>query len=315
MTTVKLLATALEYLQGGLSIIPCDRAAKQPRIPTWKPYQAHPPAYAEILRWFAPWSEADAVAIVAGRVSGNLEIMDFDAPMLLEPWAEQVRVQDLELLERLPVIRTQSGGYHVYYRCAAGIAGNQKLAVDPAKPGGKYTLIETRGEGGYVLAPPSSGYTLLQGELNDIPFVSANERALLLASARQLSQEPVEPQQARPQRQQRAARPTGGTRPGDDYNARGDIAAVLERHGWRFVRQMQSESYWRKPGKRRRGHSATLNYQDSGYFYCFSTSAPPFEPERGYSPFSVYALLEHGGDFKAAAQALQRQGYGERGRV
>lgn len=309
MTNVKLLAAGLEYLQSGISIIPCDRAAKQPRIPTWKPYQANPPAYAEVLRWFAPWSEADAVAIVAGRVSGNLEIMDFDAPMLLEPWAEQI--QDLELLGRLPVIRTQSGGYHVYYRCAAGIAGNQKLAVDPAKPNGKYTLIETRSEGGYALAPPSSGYTLLQGELTDIPFASADERALLLGAARQLSQEPVEPQQARPQRRHSVAKPTGSVRPGDDFNARGDIAAVLERHGWRFVRMAnESESYWRKPGKRRRGHSATLNYQDSGYFYVFSTSAPPFEPG-GYSPFSVYALLEHGGDFRAAAQALRWQGYGQ----
>jgi len=307
MTTVKLLATALEYLQGGLSIIPCDRAAKQPRIPTWKPYQATPPTHTEVLRWFAPWTGVDAVAIITGKVSGGLTVMDFDAPELFAPWAALVQT----ILPRLPVVRTQSGGYHVYYR-ASEIAGNQKLAVDPTRR--KYTLIETRGEGGYVLAPPSSGYTLLQGSLTAIPFVSNVEQALLLNAARQFSLQEIETT-PRPRQQPRQPRATDGVRPGDDYNARGDVATVLERHGWRFVRQMQSESYWRKPGKRRRGHSATLNYRDSGYFYVFSTSAPPFEPERGYSPFSVYALLEHGGDFKAAAQALQRQGYGERGRV
>jgi putative DNA primase/helicase len=43
----------------------------------------------------------------------------------------------------------------------------------------------------------------------------------------------------------------------------------------------------------------------------FSTSTV-FESERGYSKFSAFALLEHGGDFKAAAEALGKQGYGQR---
>ncbi|RMD85726.1 MAG: DUF3987 domain-containing protein, partial [Candidatus Dadabacteria bacterium] len=32
---------------------------------------------------------------------------------------------------------------------------------------------------------------------------------------------------------------------------------------------------------------------------------------RGYSPFAVYALLEHGGDYAAAASALRAEGYGD----
>lgn len=304
--TMKLLAAALDYLQAALAIIPCDRAAKQPRIPHWKPYQATLPTHAEVLRWFAPWTGADAIAIITGQVSGGLTVLDFDAPELFAPWAELVQATQLELT-RLPVIRTQNGGYHVYYR-ASEIAGNQKLAVDPAQPNGKYTLIETRGEGGYVLAPPSPGYTLLQGDLAAIPFVSSAAQTLLLTAARQFTR--LVEEQPRPRQQHSQQRLAFGLRPGDDYSQRGDVTTVLERHGWRFVRQAQAESFWRKPGKRRRGHSATLNYQGSGYFYVFSTNAPPFEPERGYSPFSVYALLEHGGDFRAAATTLQRMGYG-----
>lgn len=65
--------------------------------------------------------------------------------------------------------------------------------------------------------------------------------------------------------------------------------------------------YWRRPGKVK-GWSASL--KDS-VFYVFSTNAAPFEPNRGYAPFGVYALLEHDSDFIAASGALREQGYGE----
>lgn len=41
----------------------------------------------------------------------------------------------------------------------------------------------------------------------------------------------------------------------------------------------------------------------------FSTSTI-FEAEKPYKPYAVYAMLEHGGDFKAAMTALVRAGYG-----
>src|SRR5262249_24234286 len=50
----------------------------------------------------------------------------------------------------------------------------------------------------------------------------------------------------------------------------------------------------------------------------FSSNADPFEGPSGGKPctcycrFAVYTFLNHGGDFKAAAQALYEQGYGTR---
>ena len=44
--------------------------------------------------------------------------------------------------------------------------------------------------------------------------------------------------------------------------------------------------------------------------YVFSSNAAPFESQRAYGRFSVYALLEHGGDFALAASALRAEGYG-----
>ena len=45
-------------------------------------------------------------------------------------------------------------------------------------------------------------------------------------------------------------------------------------------------------------------------FHCFSSNATPFEQNKAYSPSAIYALLEHGGDFKKASKALSAQGYG-----
>ena len=99
-----------------------------------------------------------------------------------------------------------------------------------------------------------------------------------------------------------------GDRPGDEYNRHADWRQLLEPHGWRYLWEKQAVQYYRRPGKEW-GASATVNYGGSGLLYVFSTSTA-FESERGYSPFSAYTLLEHGGDFSAAAKMLAEQGYG-----
>ena len=94
-------------------------------------------------------------------------------------------------------------------------------------------------------------------------------------------------------------------RPGDDFNARGDVRAILERHDWTKVGGGANER-WVRPGGQ--GSSATLK---EGVFYVHSSNAAPFEPGRGYSAFGVLAMLEHGGDHSDAAAQLRREGYGE----
>jgi hypothetical protein len=73
--------------------------------------------------------------------------------------------------------------------------------------------------------------------------------------------------------------------------------------------------YWRRPGKAI-GHSATTGYlrarNGAEKFFCFSSNGFPFEPQQSYSRFAVYAWLNHGGDFAAAARAMGDLGYGQR---
>ncbi|MBX3404547.1 MAG: DUF3987 domain-containing protein [Phycisphaeraceae bacterium] len=256
-------------------------------------------------------------------MSDNLEMIDFDnGGEAFEAWRAAVEEIEPGLTARMYVETTPSGGRHVVYRCESPVCGNTKLAhrrveVDGSAPvqvagktltprqdaGGAWhvviTLIETRGEGGMFLCAPSPGYEALAGNLASPPVVSAEEREVLLGCAWRLSD-------AAPAVVGEQAQPRGPQiRPGDDFNARGDAREILRRHGWEMIKSGENE-HWRRPGKQH-GTSATLK---GGVFYVFSSNAAPFEPNQAYAPFAVFALLEHCGDFVAAASALRAKGFG-----
>ena len=92
----------------------------------------------------------------------------------------------------------------------------------------------------------------------------------------------------------------------DDFNQRGNIAGILEKHGW-TLKSESDQQYWWRPGKNNGQHSATY---DGTVFYVWSDNAQPFNARQGYNRFGVYSMLEHGGDDSAAIVALSAQGYG-----
>ena len=73
------------------------------------------------------------------------------------------------------------------------IPGNTKLATDPAAPGDEQTVIETRGTGGYAIAPGSHPACHQTGRpyehysgppLTEVQSITAAEREVLLRCAR-----------------------------------------------------------------------------------------------------------------------------------
>ena len=289
-----LIQIAASYVNAGLSVIPTC-ADKRPSCP-WKPYTTRAMSPREIDLSFG---RAEGIGIVCGKVSGNLELIDFDdGGSRFKPWKDALPPF---LANRILIEKSPSGGYHVYYRVTDfEVPGNAKLAL---KEDGR-VLIETRGEGGYVKCAPSKGYELVQGDFLHVPDVSPFERQILIDAATALDmRHPVTPQKQTP-----AARPvpTQSSTPWDDYNARGDLAALLESHGWKRVKSGDNE-HWERPGKDERSTSATWN---GTVFYVFSSNATGFEPSRGYNKFQVYATLECGGDMREAARRLRSQGYG-----
>ncbi len=142
------LEAARLYVGRGLSVIPiCVDGSKRPALTSWSEYMRRPPTEAELVEWFSPGKQL-GVGIVCGRVSRNLEVMDFDDLLTWERFKHVATTTRPGCLEAIPTVNTPGGGRHLYF--FRSIAGpNRKLARDRE---GK-TLIEVRGEGGMVLAP------------------------------------------------------------------------------------------------------------------------------------------------------------------
>lgn len=293
----------------GIAVIPVrEDGSKRPDLPSWAIYQERAPTRDELRDWFAEY-ERTGLGWVTGAVSGNLECLDFDTADAWDELSELLQSVDAGLFARLTAYmeRTPKGA-HLFWRCAE-IERNLKLAR--AADGG--SRIETRGEGGFVVVAPSFGGVhpsgmpyQASGTIEDIATITPDERAIVLGLARSLDRMPRTVDEP-----QRELVEHDGARPGDIYASRVTWGDVLQPAGWAHVMRHGTEDYWRRPNAKTRGVDATTNYSGSDMLYVFSTSALPFEPERGYGKFSAYAHLYHGGDYAAAARQLASEGYCE----
>ena len=192
------LAAALSYFSAGLSVVPIRRdGSKAPALRSWKTYQERLPTEAEVRRWFAG-PDPPGVAVIGGDVSGGLECLDFDAEAetTFPEWCALAEVESPGLVAWLSVARTPKGGYHVRYRCPdIPIPGNTKLVMDAAKT----VLIETRGEGGYALAPGCPAECHETGRLYEhhsgpplerVQAIGFEERDILIRCARSFDRTP-----------------------------------------------------------------------------------------------------------------------------
>ena len=162
------------YLTYLLCTLPASKTTKRPTVP-WKAFQERLPTDAAWDEWDAQGKTTLGICIVTGKVSGYLIVIDFDDKgSRFKAWCNLLPI---ELRDRLVVARTPSGGYHVYvrYESEGSPIGNVKLA----RTEDGRTLIETRGEGGLVIAPPTPGYELLSGKFDSIPVLSCDEWDLL----------------------------------------------------------------------------------------------------------------------------------------
>ncbi len=295
-----LAGDAIRYLRAGLSVIPIDHRTKRPRG-EWKEFQSRRPEERELKTWFG--AGVKALAMICGHVSGGLLVFDFDVPEFFEEWARATS----DLAHDLPCQRTGGGGYQVFLRCPDP-GGNQKLAWSPkeSEQSGREVAIETRGEGGYVVAPPSlhpSGgvyrWENVTGDLV-VPEVSQTVADALIGAARKLDRMPYPRQELEAQEAKLKAageRKRGGPHEEksviDAYNKKYTIEETLERYGYhrgyggRYIR----------PG----GSSPSVQVSDGRSFH-HSSNDPLCGPHL-VDPFEVYCRFDHGGDVKSAVKS------------
>ena len=296
-----IIQKAKEYSRAGVSIIPTT-ADKRPALREWTSYQSNIMTEEEIDTLF---TGAVGLGIVCGKVSGGLEVIDVDTKhdttgTLWEEFSRLLEDNLPETYKELIIAQTKSGGYHIYYRCDT-IEGNKKLANKLNKE----VLIETRGQGGYVIAPPTANYTYLQGEPINIPRISKEERDLIIKIARHFN----ELQEEKNIKISLNTHTTEDNNPFKVYNKRGNILDLLQSKNWSVEGQKGELIHIKRPGG--------TDSKTSGNFHTrlrtlriFSTSTE-FDSEKTYSPSDVFIMLECNGDKKLAYRRLLELGYGE----
>ena len=318
-----LLNQARQYIALGISVVPVD--ANKASTIKWAEYQERLMTDDELVRHFGPSSNAYGIAIICGQVSlGGLEVLDFDHKVpdkvacAYNAFSAIVKAERPELFEKLVINTTPNRGYHMPFICTeTATPGNKKLAEAEYQADGKTkttTLIETKGEGGYFVVPPTPDYHTIQGDLSNIPTISADDRSYLIREARQLDK--VEPaQKAKPSKSRTTYIGTeGGLTPKqviERYNEITNTPDLLLANGWAGLgTNSRGDCQFRRPGKTEGSISATYN-PETKKLYNFSTNAdlPAIERDekghaKGLSPFGVYALLHHNEDHTAAIRQL-----------
>ena len=146
-----LLESALSYLPK-FSIIPIG-SNKKPLIP-WKEFQSRKPTPDEVKQW-CERPGITGIAIVTGKISG-LTVLDVESGI------------DISTLDipNTPTVKTGGGGYHFYFSNTGNDFNNFARFREK---------MDIRGEGGYVVAPPSlhpSGGQYLWDKSLDTPLAT-----------------------------------------------------------------------------------------------------------------------------------------------
>lgn len=136
------LSAARQYLTYGWSVLPLRARGKRPLV-HWEALQKAPPTTAEVEAWFRRWRDAN-LGIVTGKASG-LVVLDVDPNHGGNETLQRIE-QRFGALPATIAATTGAGGQHYYF-------GHPGYVVRSRSGIGQG--IDLRGDGGYVVAPPS----------------------------------------------------------------------------------------------------------------------------------------------------------------
>lgn len=293
------------------------------------------PTWDEIADMFA--DAQTGLGILTGRASGGIELLEFEGRAVAEGTYDEFcdRLIDAGMDEIWEQITSGysavsgGGGYHFMFRVDGDCLPNTKLAQRPATPEEldakpterTKTLIETRGQGGFVIVPPSNGkvhphggaWKLTNGSFSKIVTITTAQRDALYAIAESFD----EVASLATTYHQLPGERAGSAAELQDWVAeRIGVAALLEENDWTPERpRRDGQQYWTRPGKDpREGHSGSL-FPDGGFMVWTSTLDEAWNQTllayesgwRGCTPVGVLAAVRFDGDVTAAMSWVRKQ--------
>ncbi|MGD0333076.1 MAG: bifunctional DNA primase/polymerase [Xanthobacteraceae bacterium] len=161
------------YLTRGWSVLPLRHGEKRPLI-RWEMLQQARADAQTVAQWFTRWPDVN-VGIVTGEIS-NLIVLDVDPKHGGDDSLAELE-RRYEPLPETVEAHTGGGGRHLYFAHPGGFVPNRA---------GLAQGIDLRGDGGYIVAPPSlhpSGqlYTWAPGRSPEQMMPAALPRWLLFA--------------------------------------------------------------------------------------------------------------------------------------
>ena len=288
MTTIKNSRDAATALRAhGVWCVPIPANQKGPQITDWPGLRLQP--------YEIPTT--GNVGVILGKPSGWLVDVDLDCDEAVELAAEYLPATVITGRDGRP-------NSHWWYVCPG--AETKKFAD------GRETIVEIRSTGGQTVVGPSTHPEGGQYDCLNLDTGPADVSAKSLLAAVQNLYCAVLRKRGHGEQAEQLSPPVWtppqiGDSPGNEYSKNAtssELCDLFRAAGWTQIAHTADGMKLTRPGKAD-GTSATLRHDGVMWvFYCFSSSAEPFAADKGYTPFQVYALLKHGGDFSAAAFAL-----------
>jgi len=142
MEQTPITEAAARYLALGWSVLPLRHREKRPLL-RWEDLQQARTDAATVAQWFAHWPNAN-IGIVTGEIS-NLIVLDVDPKHGGDDSLSELERRFGALPETVEA-QTGGGGRHLYFAHPGSLVPNRV---------GLMQGIDLRGDGGYIVAPPS----------------------------------------------------------------------------------------------------------------------------------------------------------------